>query len=155
MSTKYSLEAKSRHRPGYLGHPGMPKPLDEIKADVYRLLQNALEKRADHDRVIFIDLNIPENYLTPHTDGFTRVAEQVSRLEDTQGTKPYPRAFVFFTNQPHHYVGNDPLGAIRSHLLTTINIPVSEQEVKTLPIRHPAIFALRESLCNQMPVEFV
>jgi hypothetical protein len=57
-------------------------------------LQRALRKRADHERVVFVDLNIPPDDLAP-----LRGIEQVKRLEVTDGP-PYPPAFLFFTNHP-------------------------------------------------------
>ena len=56
---KYSIEAKSRHRPGLLGQTGPPQPLNEIEADILKLLAKALRKEADHERILFIDVNVP------------------------------------------------------------------------------------------------
>lgn len=51
----------------------------EITADVYALLQRALRKRAEHERVIFIDLNAPpDDRALLETEWFKRVAEQVN-----------------------------------------------------------------------------
>jgi hypothetical protein len=106
--TSYSIEAKSRHRQGYLGMGGQPLPLDEIKADVSRLLRKALRRRATHPRIIFIDINVPnEDCDVFQTDWFQRIARRVKVVEDSRRNPPYPPAFVFFTNQPDHYVGRD------------------------------------------------
>ncbi len=43
----------------YLGRPPTPKPLAEINTDISALLTRALRKRAEHHRVIFIDVNVP------------------------------------------------------------------------------------------------
>lgn len=156
----YSVEAKSRHRDGYLGRPGTPKPLAEINADVYALLQRALRKRAEHERVVFIDLNIPpddRNLL--EADWFKRVVEQMSRLQASQEGNPYPPAFLFFTNHPYHYVGNDAPEPGRRALLTAINIPAFQADSSTgsdtvqyLTQAHPAILALYHSVTTHVEI---
>jgi hypothetical protein len=159
--TSYSVEAKSRHRPGYLGVGGQPVPLEEIKADVKRLLRAALRKRADHSRVIFTDINVPKDERPPlQTDWFYRVADQLKALEDEQGNRPYPPAFVFFTNQPDHYV--DATGEAPGHTLvfTGLNLPDFRQgddadpapAMARVSAQHPAIIALYNSImAHQIP----
>ncbi|KHE92338.1 MAG: SEC-C motif protein [Candidatus Scalindua brodae] len=44
---KYSVEAKSRHRLGFLGHPGVqPQDFNTIKLRIGNLINNALKKRS-------------------------------------------------------------------------------------------------------------
>ena len=157
----YSVEAKSRHREGYLGTPGIPRPLAEITADVYALLQRALRKRAEHERVIFIDLNVPpDGRALLETEWVKRVAEQVKRLEHTQAAAdPYPPAFIFFTNHPYHYVGNDQPEPGRSTVFTAINNPDFRERtvgapevVQALAQKYPAIFALYESVARHVEI---
>jgi hypothetical protein len=156
----YSVEAKSRHRDGYLGRAGTPKPVAEINADVYALLQRALRKRAEHDRVVFIDLNIPPDDRTLlEADWFKRVAEQMSRLQASQEGKPYPPAFLFFTNHPYHYVDNDAPEPGRQALLTAINMGAFQADstggtetVRYLTQEHPAILALYESVTTRVEI---
>ncbi len=160
-STSYSVEAKSRHRPGYLGTAGHPVPLEDIKADVQRLLRAALRKRADHLRVIFTDINVPEEERPPfQTDWFYRIADQLRALEDGQGDHPYPSAFVFFTNQPDHYV--DTRGKAPGHttLFSGFNLPEFRQDdgtdpgpaIESIALQHPAIIALYKSIMtHQIP----
>lgn len=45
--TEIAVEAKSRHRPGILGREGETPSHTELKADVGRLLRNALQKETD------------------------------------------------------------------------------------------------------------
>jgi len=105
----YSIEAKSRHRAGYLGQLGKPAALTEIQADLSKLLVPALRKRAKHDRIVFIDVNVPPAEAPlMESDWFGKVAAQLKRLEE----KPppgaaLPPAFVFLTNFPYHFVGED------------------------------------------------
>src|SRR5262249_25969300 len=54
---QFSVEAKRRHRKGYnaltVGRERYVKP------DVQGLISDALKKQADHQRIIFVDLNLP------------------------------------------------------------------------------------------------
>jgi len=56
---KYSVEAKSRHRSGFLGQKGKPQDLSQIKFRIGQLLNDALRKHADYTRIIFVDVNMP------------------------------------------------------------------------------------------------
>jgi hypothetical protein len=158
----YSVEAKSRHRHGYLGRSGPKVPLDQIRADIYALLQDALRKEADHPRIIFIDANAPpEDGAVFEADWFKRIAEQVKRLEDTQGDRPYPSAFVFFTNSPDHYAPVDELRPEHSVIFTGLNLPEFREDAlgndpqaaqHQLAQRHPAVFALHGSLLTHADI---
>jgi hypothetical protein len=154
----YSIEAKSRHRTGFLGQPGTPKSLQEIEADVYRLLQQALGKRAVNDRIIFIDVNVPpQGGLLFESEWFKRVASQVKRLEESQSsTNPWPPAFVFFTNHPYHYVDTDQPEPGKSAIFTAINIPDFNQPPQAMRKKYPAIAQLFDSvtLHTEVPHEF-
>ena len=120
---RISVEAKSTSRAGMLGRTGARPTAEDIRANTYRKLQAALLKNADHERVIFIDVNMP-----PHEakgfeiPWFWEAAGQLKRLEESQSADdPYPPAFVFFTNQPYHYVGNQDVDPGQVAFFTGIN----------------------------------
>jgi hypothetical protein len=81
---RFSVEAKSRHRPGYLGQDGMPRNSDDIKLRIGNLLRSALKKKAAHTRIVFIDINMP-----PEKDGtiafqarwFKGLASEIEKVE--------------------------------------------------------------------------
>jgi hypothetical protein len=155
---KYAVEAKSRHRPGILGQPGDLQSLDKIETDVYRLLQKALLKKAEHDRVIFIDVNVPpQRGAVFETASFKTIADQIKRLEDSQSMeKPWPQAFVFFTNHPYHYVGGADPKPPSSIIFTAINMADFKQPDINIMEKYPAIDAVLNSVLNQteIPHEF-
>jgi len=155
---QYSVEAKSRHRAGFLGQTGTPKPLEEIEADVYKLLQQALAKKAEHERIIFIDVNVPPEGSTAfEMKWFKKVAAQLVRLEESQNAEnPWPSAFVFFTNHPYHYVGNEQPEPGRTAVLGTINLPDFKQPHLAAFGKYPAITQLFESIMNHtvIPKDF-
>jgi len=154
---KYSIEAKSRHRSGLLGQPGSPKPFDEIKADVSTLIARALRKRADYERVIFIDVNVPPQESSIF-EAFGKIASQLELLEAGQRPdKPLPTAFVFFTNHPYHYAGADAPEPGRTAVLSGINMPdFRPPDTGILARKYPAIFDLLNSLLQhtEIPDEF-
>lgn len=84
---KYSIEAKARQ-------PG--KETTGIGNQLY----NALRKQAQHERIIFIDVNIPE-FLNqvPNIIGEIKRKE----LNLTINDNPAPSAYLFITNHPFEY----------------------------------------------------
>lgn len=156
---RYSVEAKSRHRPGFLGVAGTPKPLAEIEANISSLLVKALRKRADHERIVFIDVNVPrEEGLIFEADWFKKIAGQVHRLEESlRGDHALPAAFIIFTNHPYHYVGDDAPEPGRTALFTGINIPeFGMLDPNLIERKFPAVYALFQSVTQhvEVPREF-
>lgn len=155
-SRPYSVEAKSRHRDGYLGQPGPPRPMNEIKGDVRRLLISALRKDAAHDRVVFVDVNVPPS--STHileSEWFNAVASQMTELEDDPQGRSFPQAFVYLTNFPYHFVeSGDPLHGA-SVLFRGFNVPefrADHPDAVRLPLKFPAAFELHASLLNHTAV---
>jgi len=87
---RYSIEAKTRR----------PK---KLKFTIRNQLHKALKKQADHERVVFIDLNVPENI--DHNEKINWLQDVLSNLRSCENTltvhnKPSPEAYVFVTNHP-------------------------------------------------------
>lgn len=98
-----AVEAKSRHRPGVLGHPGTPKPSDEVRAGIERLLRDAFDKPSSHPYVIFFDLNLPPSpEPLMQKPWFHEIGNSVDRLAKEKGGIDRFNLIVF-TNQPDHY----------------------------------------------------
>jgi len=87
---KFSVEAKSSQ---------------SLKGRVIRLLTGALKKSADYDRIIFIDLNRPDEGKSAEMPDFLQYAFNVIRREERRviSTKEMPPAYVFITNTPWHH----------------------------------------------------
>lgn len=165
---KYSVEAKSRHRQGILGREGVAPSFDAIDADVSTLLVKALRKHSPHQRIAFIDVNVP-----PHEEPVLRsnwsrqVAGQLQRLEETvKSGDALPPAFLFFTNHGYHYVSAETPEPGRAAIFTGINIPDFKQDQKTgaevvgaeiiainaLSEKYPALKELSESIFNHTKI---
>jgi hypothetical protein len=153
---KYSVEAKSRARSGFLGQAGPRKPLNEIEADLNRLLVPALRKAANHDRIVFIDVNVPpsESSLLAST-WFNKIGSQILRLEKNPQGQPLPPAIVFFSNFPYHFVeSTDPLRG-QGVLFTGVNMPEFRAETadpNLVQTKHAAIIELHQSLLRHTAV---
>ena len=66
-----------------------------------RLFQRALRKDGQHERIVFIDLNYPDNESKPIEELFRKPVQLIRRLEGTTPNgKPLPNAFVFLCNIP-------------------------------------------------------
>jgi hypothetical protein len=155
----YSVEAKSRVRSGFLGQAGARKPLEQIEADMSGLLVNALRKAAAHDRIVFIDINIPPSEApTPEAGWFQKLGSQFARLAKNQQGAPLLPAFVFFTNAPYHFIeGDSPLRGA-SILFTGFNIPEFEGESadqEVIRTKYSQVLELYDSLLrhNGVPHE--
>jgi len=151
----YSVEAKSRHRAGFLGQRGDPRPLEEIKGDVRRLLTEALRKAATHDRIVFVDVNVPPADTSIFkADWFNRVATQMEELEEDPRGPAFPSAFVFLTTFPYHFVGDEPLRGATVQF-RGFNIPefrAGHPDAHLIPTKYPEMFALSNSLCRHTQV---
>jgi SEC-C motif len=151
----YSVEAKTRHRAGYLGQPGAPTPLQEIQGDARRLLISALRKEANHDRVVFIDVNVPPADSSIFvTEWFDKIASQMKELEEEPHGDPFPPAFVFLTNFPYHFVGEGPLHGATVRF-TGLNVPefrAGHTDAALIPGKFPAMFSLYDSVLRHTAV---
>jgi len=90
---KYSVEAKHRQ---------MGKQHTAIRNQLF----NALKKELPHNRVIFINLNVPDNITTGgRLKWLDDVLRQMRKGENTItiNGKPAPPAYVFVTNHPFLY----------------------------------------------------
>jgi hypothetical protein len=155
---RYSVEAKSRHRPGYLGRAGAPQPPSVIQADVSRLLKAALLKHAEHERVIFIDVNVPPiSQARLESDFLEQIKEEVERLHRSQGQQhTIPPALVFFTNHPYHYVGIHAPDPGWTVVFTGLGMPEFKAGPEDYLRRHPAMQEFVHSVLNHtaIPADF-
>ncbi|HTK13945.1 MAG TPA: hypothetical protein VL402_09090 [Xanthobacteraceae bacterium] len=104
---KFSVEVKTR------AGPDRQSEGTALRLKVTKKLQRALAKNLPHDRVVWIDLNIPDE--TPAEGGgwMGEVINEIDRAESEMmiDGKPAPPAYLFVTNQPYHYNPNAILGA--------------------------------------------
>jgi uncharacterized protein YchJ len=149
LGKKYSVEAKSRHRPGLLGQQGPRRSDDEIRLRIGNLLRNALKKEADHTRIVFIDINMPPEEGGPfERRWFKGLMNEVSKVEkEDLDNKPAQPAYLVFTNHPYHYVGNDEQEPGKNFLMTAINMEHFKINVPEIArASDPPVFKLWESI---------
>lgn len=99
---KFSVEAKSRFRQNSSTQIDPSK----LKLGVRDKLEAALQKKANHTRVVFIDVNMPENHEEGEVPYWIEPAlSEIRDLESTMITsgQDTPIAYVFVTNQPYQY----------------------------------------------------
>lgn len=88
-----------------------------------RRVRKALKKRADHERIVFVDVNYPEITLSEDEmpDWLTKAVNQVHNLQDKQQGVALPPACVILTNNPCDLFPDDThIGMVA--LRTAINI---------------------------------
>lgn len=118
----FSVEAKSRHR-----ELATPQDGRGLNAGMYKLMQKALMKAADHERVIFADVNLPPDDRPVFKQGWHQeVAATLTELEQRQRSDArWPQAIVFFTNRKTSpWRGKEGAGGNTTVLLTAINHPL-------------------------------
>lgn len=118
------------------------------KFKIIKHLNNALRKRADHPRVIFIDTN------SEHISDYERFVDYVTdliRRRETEAKLPSPPAYVFVTNMP---VRPGPRGVSHAYFYLGFNMPSFRYPLGYPNLRaaldgrieHAAIFALIKSM---------
>ncbi|AEK60701.1 YecA family protein [Collimonas fungivorans] len=102
---KFSVEAKRRGA--------------EIRPRLIRLLQGALRKKANYQRIVFIDINMPDDARDESLPAFMASARDRLRMYERTdpASKLLPSAYILVTNSPfQHHLDQD---APRSIVLTT------------------------------------
>jgi hypothetical protein len=96
---KYSVEAKSRHLPGVLGQSAYERSGRE-EPFVEALIRNALDKTAEHERIICIDINHSHSSESIIPEWGATLRKQVNQMEG----KGHGPAVLIFTNAPFHFL---------------------------------------------------
>jgi hypothetical protein len=140
---RYSVEMKAKGRPGILGKSGLRRSQEEMKRDVSRLIREALEKPAEHKRLIFVDMNLP-----PPPSAWTDrgvwwqndAIASIRAVEAKPGNLPGDRsAFVIFTNLPSHQMPLDEYFVGLEQAFTGFRKPDFASENTLLGERYPDI----------------
>jgi len=150
---RFAVEAKARQ-------PG------KKHAGISRQLRNAFKKPAIDERVIFIDLNHPENASDPEQAKWPKeVVAYIRQAENDMMLKgkPAPPAYIFITNFPYAY-HMDSTDVSHAVLAEGFKIADFGGDVRFSSIRaavdarerHQEMFELIESMKthNQIPVTF-
>lgn len=112
---RFSVEAKSKHRPGVLGQAGVAQPYEKLRLTYGRLINDAVAKNPQHPLVIFLDTNLPFRsahhvYGNDSAVPSKYIRELCERIRKEHQGK-YPFVMLAPTNIPHHYAApyeNDP-----------------------------------------------
>ncbi len=154
---KISVEAKSRHRPGVLGYPGVPKAEDKMSLRFGQLLNDAINKQPPYPLVVFIDTNLPASiadrvYAPASINPFSpsRVINQLLEQTNKNHGGTDPCNLVVFTNHPHHYSKDEELDP-KSH-----NLSIMAQIPQKKPTHPLSILKIHEAAClyGCVPNEF-
>lgn len=153
---KYWFEAKRKHRPAF---DYLQALIDKVvlKIDA-KLVAAAMQKPADNDRLIFIDVNRPPwkrgDIEAPWIGAFRKSLDKLQHQKEFRDN-PNQRAFVMVTNHPYHFVSNvrpDP----KQHFFgTTFNM--QHFSPLTLESDFPATYALMRSITDHfaIPTDFL
>lgn len=159
---KFSVEAKAR-QPAVAGNGGDPARANAALR-LGRPLFGALKKQANHERVIFVDINIPDRTTeAQRADWMDHAVASLRQLERTKFGVAADKAYVFVTNHPYTY--NLEGTEFRTGVLAdSFKIPESRAGARLPSIgaaleareRHREIFELLESIKShrQIPATF-
>jgi hypothetical protein len=106
---RIAVEAKSRHRPGILGHPGaLTNGPANLAHDVRRLFREAVKKKSNLPLFVFLDINLPSEVAESHASTLETVFKPMiireARPINNHGiTVGNPHNLLMVTNIPYHY----------------------------------------------------
>jgi len=124
---KFSVEAKSKHRPGVLGRKGPPELPDRPNFRFGSLLNSAAQKQNLHPLVVFVDTNLSfahaDRFFQPQSTNPFLPSRSMGKILDivrgqNRGRDPYE--LIIFTNHPHHY-GEEDKASPGRHLLAVLS----------------------------------
>jgi hypothetical protein len=128
---RFSVEAKSKHRAGVLGMPGLPQPHNKLSLAFGQLINNALAKNPPHPLVVFIDTNLPtraaQRLYAPRIEDGKQIPSRLlmallDRVAQEHNDKD-PYAFLIFSNHPHHYKSPEELQPQKNLLAASARSP--------------------------------
>lgn len=150
----FSVEAKRRHRP-IEGAPEKYRRGDYIKLDIGRLIAAALAKRAPHQHLIFLDINMPPTFGSLQNAPWVSVlfASRKSLEKQRRFRSPdAPSAFIFVTNHPYHYLTAEIPDPRQHFAITPFNLRRLDRNPALTPIEHPAVMHLAASIRDHFAV---
>ncbi len=156
----FSVECKRRHRP-VSELPTTYRLKRKVSLGIDKLLSKALRKDAAHERIIFIDVNMP-----PHEGDFLKVpwlAEFKATKRRLQRQKGFresasTQAIIIASNHPYFYfVDEEP--DPRNHIFgTAFNKPDLDNgdPIYLLSTKYPEVLALMQSISQHfmIPTDF-
>jgi hypothetical protein len=102
----YFVEMKAKGRPGVLGKRGVRPPSEEMRRDVSRLLRDALEKPAEGERLIFVDMNLPPASASWSSEGVWWQDDAIASIRAVEAqpgkVTSDTTAFIVFSNLPSY-----------------------------------------------------
>jgi hypothetical protein len=150
---QFSVEAKSKHRPGVLGQAGVAYAHEKLRLTYGRLINEAAAKNPKHPLVIFLDTNLPfrsAHRVYGNDPGVPSryIAGLCKRIRDEHEGQ-YPFIMLTLTNIPHHYAmphENDP----PRHVHSTMTEGPGTNKGKALRALYNAV-ALYGNIPNEFP----
>ncbi len=107
---RFSVEAKSKHRPGVLGFAGAAQPDEKLSLSFGRLINHAVAKNPKYPLVIFLDTNLPfraaNRVYGPESSGPSIPSPYIRALlaRIRKEHRGHPFVMLALTNNPDHYV---------------------------------------------------
>jgi hypothetical protein len=87
-------------------------------------------------------------------DWFKSIGEILNHIEKNGvGGNPCPQAYLFFTNHPYHYVGEEDVEPSRDFLMTAVSIPTMKiNDPQDAREHDPPVFELWDSISKHNTV---
>jgi len=157
---RYAVEMKTKGRPGVLGKAGERPSPDAMKGNVSRQLREALQKPAEDERLIFIDMNLPPGPPDWQGEGIWwqyDAVESKRAVERQPGKAPADATgFIVFTNMPSNQMPPDDYYIGLETAFTDYNKPGFAADMPLLGQAYPDIADLFDAFRNHdlMPQTF-
>lgn len=158
----FSVEVKSRHRDGVLGRIGNFNSRKVRPNDVAQIVIRALRKEADHQRLVFVDLNLPDRLIGKTPEATVEVLEKtLAELKSREDPgSPWPPCILIVTNRPHHFAQARERDCREIIMGGTLNMPPIHngkdlEPGAAIPSDWPEIILLAEAMTrHEIPIGF-